>query len=474
MSIFNRRECSRPTPRSECSLTKTAGSCWGATGNEVIVQRLWALSLALCFAPQPARAQGGGNVRSVIEIGSPDFRAYPMAIPETRDQAGAKATPAMVELSDVLRFDFDIAAAFKVLDPTGYLANPAKEGIAAASINFSDWLSIGAEGLIKCAATEQGESFRVDCRFFDVASSRQLIQKTYTGSPKDARKFAHAFADEVVLQLTGQRGIFRTKIVAVRKTDTGRELWVMDMDGEGLRAVTNNGSINLLPSWSRDGQALLFTSYIRHNPNVYSIPVAGGRPQLLSGERGLNTGAAMSPDSKSVALTLSRDGNSEIYTMNPDGTNLRRLTNEWAIDSSPSWSPDGKRIAFVSSRWGDPHIFVMASDGSGVKRLTERGTYNQTPDWSPKGDLIAFTARDERNVFDIFTVNVNTKEIKRLTQDQGNNEEPSFSPDGNQIVFTSTREGKSQLWIMSVDGSKQRRISKQSGFSTPAWSPYLE
>ena len=54
----------------------------------------------------------------------------------------------------------------------------------------------------------------------------------------------------------------------------------------------DNGSINLLPSWSRSGREVLFTSYIRHNPNLYSISSAGGgTPKLLSGERGLNRAA---------------------------------------------------------------------------------------------------------------------------------------------------------------------------------------
>jgi TolB protein len=429
----------------------------------------------LAFVSANAASAQQPQTRTVIEIGNPDFRPYPIAVPEARDMAGGQASATTELVTVTLRNDFDLASIFKVLDPQSYLADPKKEGMAAASIKFSDWVSIGAEGLVKAGLTISGDTLRADFRFFDVASGRQLLQKNYgPGKLEDGRKFAHQFANEVVFYLTGQKGIFMTKILAVRKTKTGREIYVIDVDGENQRAVTANGSINLLPSWSRSGREVIFTSYIRHNPNLYSVSVEGGNPKLLSGERGLNTGGVMSPDGKKIALTLSRDGNSEIYVMNADGSNLVRLTNEWAIDSSPTWSPDGKRIAFVSARWGDPHIFVMNADGSGARRVTDRGTYNQTPDWSPRGDLIAFTARDERNVFDIFTVNPDTKEIRRLTQDQGNNEEPSFSPDGTHLVFTSTREGGSNLWACSFDGSNQKRLTKKGGFTTPAWSPYLE
>lgn len=432
--------------------------------------------LFLTASPALAFAQSSPATRTVIEIGSPDFRPYNIAVPDARELGGAPPSVTTQVVTDTLRGDFELASIFKVLDPKSFLADPKKEGMAAASIKFSDWVSVGAEGLVKSGLTISGDTVRADFRFFDVGSGRQLLQKNYgPGKLEDARRYAHQFANEVVFHLTGTKGIFTTRIAAVRKSKTGREIYVMDVDGENMRAATDNGSINLLPAWSRDGRELLFTSYIRHNPNLFSIPADGGRPKLLSGERGLNTGGVMSPDGKKIALTLSRDGNSEIYVMNVDGSNLTRLTDEWAIDSSPSWSPDGKRIAFVSARWGDPHIFVMNADGSNARRVTDRGTYNQTPDWSPKGDLIAFTARDERNVFDIFTVNPDTKEIRRLTQDQGNNEEPSFSPDGTHLVFTSTRDaGKSQVFVMSFNGTNQRRVSDKSGFTTPVWGPQAD
>lgn len=422
--------------------------------------------------PAFGQSQGDGK-RIVIRLDNPNFRPYPVAIPEARLLSKGTSKQAKT-ITDTLRWCLSLAPTFKLLDPKSYLADPDKEGLVAASIKFSDWLNVGAEGLIKAGVTQTPERIKVDFRFFDATSGRTLLSEGYSGDPKEAGALARKFADDVVNFLTGTRGVFQTRVAAVRKTKSGREIVSMNIDGSGRRRVVSNGSINLLPAWSRDGKSVLFTSYIRHNPNLFIVPEVGGKPKQLSGERGLNTGAVMSPDGKKVALTLTRDGNSEIYVMNANGSGLKRLTREWAIDSSPSWSPDGKRIAFVSSRWGDPHIFVMnADDGSQVRRITDRGTYNQTPDWSPRGDLIAFTARDERNVFDIFTVHPDTKEIRRLTQDQGNNEEPSFSPDGNLIAFTSTRERRSQVWLMALDGSNQTRITKAGGYSTPAWSPYL-
>ncbi|MBS1148303.1 MAG: tolB protein precursor, partial [Myxococcaceae bacterium] len=91
----------------------------------------------------------------------------------------------------------------------------------------------------------------------------------------------------------------------------------------------------------------------------------------------------------------------------------------------------------------------------------------------PRGDLIAFTARDERNAFDLFTVNVESGKVQRMTQDQGNNEEPTFSPNGRLIMFTTTRNGgASQLFVMTADGNNQVPLPAEKGsYSTPDWGP---
>lgn len=419
----------------------------------------------------PASSQG----REYITISDPDFRPYPMAVPEFKDMTGS-ATDQAKQAADVMRFDLEAVGVFKLLDPRSFIADPKHEGLSGASINFADWINVGAEGLIKVGVHKAGDEITMDCHLFDVATGKELIHKKYRGKPGALRSIVHRFADAVYQHFTGNPSVYFTRIVFAKRTapDT-KEVCMMDWDGHNEFCPVKNGSLNLLPSWSGDGSGFYYSSYIKGGPHLYFYDFSKRRSRVVSKRTGLNIGASGSPDGSRVALTMSKDDNSEVYALHRDGSHARRLTRDWAIDSSPCWSPDGKRIAFVSERSGNPQIYVMDADGSNVRRLTFQGNYNQTPDWSPRGDWILFNARDERLVYDIFKINPDTGEILRLTQDQGNNEHPTFSPDGNMVVFSSTRTGESKLYIMNADGTNQRLISRRKGeYTTPEWGPWTK
>ncbi len=128
----------------------------------------------------------------------------------------------------------------------------------------------------------------------------------------------------------------------------------------------------------------------------------------------------------------------------------------------------------MSSRAGNPQLYTMSASGGEPKRLTFQGTYNQTPTYSPRGTHLAFTARDERNVFDIFVIDLRTNQVARVTQDQGNNEEPSFSPNGRMLVFSTTRSGSRQLVVSNLDGTKQTVVTTGGEHSSPSWGPFVK
>ncbi|QDE92346.1 Tol-Pal system beta propeller repeat protein TolB [Myxococcus xanthus] len=423
-----------------------------------------ALLLSLLLLPVVALAQA-----PTIEISGANFRPLPVAVPAPLTQNdGAKALVAPFDSA----FSFDLTASgiLQVLDRKGFTAD-AKEGMAAASINFSRWADVGAEALVKVSLAQDGGVLRGELRLFNVGTGREDLKVSKDAPADNASLLAHRLADALYRHFTREPSPFLSRITYVRKAGTHRDVYVADWDGGNARALTKGG-INILPALSQDGSQVAFTTYRKNRPDIYVQSPGGEAKAVISGGQ-MATGAAFSPDGKRIAYSLAEGESAQVYVANADGSGARALTDTpYGLNTSPTWSPDGKRIAFVSNRGGSPQVYIMNVDGTGVRRLTFQGNYNQTPDWSPRGDLIVFTARDERNAFDLFTVSVETGKVTRLTQDQGSNEEPAFSPNGRLIVFTSTRNGGSQLYVMTADGNNQLPLRAEKGtYQTPDWAP---
>ncbi len=424
-----------------------------------------AIALLRLLAPVAASAQ-----RTYIEIGSPNFRPLPIAVAQLRADGGAGREAA--DIITTLRGDLTLSGVFDVLDPRGFLADPA-EGITAPTIRFSRWADVGADGLVKGLARKAPGELSLEIHLFEVRSGREVLTQSWRGSDGSARSLAHRAADAILQFYTREPGPFTSRVLALRRTRAGRELVAYDVDGLGSEVLYRDTGLMLLPSWRPDGRAVIFTSYRQGRPELWTLELGSRTPRRLLAVGELTTGGVYSPDGRQIAFTASQNGNSDVWVANADGTGARRLTTDPGIDGSPTWSPDGRRICFVSARTGNPHLYVMNADGSGQRRLTFQGNYNQTPRWSPRGDLIAFTARDERKVFDVFTVSPESGKIQRVTQDQGRtNEEPTWSPSGRLLAFTSDRGGRPQLIVSSPTGDRQTPITHEAAeLMTPAWGP---
>ncbi len=435
---------------------------------------LLAIALALGAAlVTPAAAQTGEGAGLGVDVNSSGLTLVQMAVPDAISLGGAPDTRGVTEaLTGTINRDLTLTGYFNLIDKAGFLADPKAEGMDP---DYKAWFNTGTQGLIKAGYRIEGTKVVVDLRLFSVdGSARITLPKPYDGpvelplEPTRIRRHAHGFVNEVIRYYTKAPGFFNSRIVVVKRVGRAKELFMVSPDGLEETQLTKSGGVNMLPAIG--GGAIYFTSFRAGGPHLFKLQ--GGKTTPFSTHKGLNTGAVLSPDGGTVAATLSKDGNAEIYLLNAaNGQIKKRVTNSWGIDTSPTWSPDGTRLAFVSDRHGSPQIWLMNADGSNQRRLTFQGDYNQTPDWSPKGDKVVFTARDERNVFDLFTVNVGTGQIERLTQNQGNNEEPTWSPDGRFIAFTSTRTGESKLYLMTADGRVQHPISTGKGeYFTPSWA----
>ena len=425
------------------------------------------LGLALLALARPARADD----RPTLVIGSPSFQPLPIAVAEFGGDPDPRVGRETVE---VVRGDLALSGLFEVLDPKGFLADPA-EGYTASSIRFTRWADVGAEGLVRARVKRDGTDQVAELHVYEVRAGRETLNQLVRAPAASPRLLGHRIADEIVRLYTRERGVFSTQIAAIRKAKGLFELVLFDADGKNPRVLLSERSILLTPAWRPDGKEILLTSYRAGRPELWSFRLAD-RAFRRVGQIPNAMGGVYSPDGSRIAFTATDGGNSDVWVMAADGTGARKLTTDPALDLSPSWSPDGKRIAFVSDRAGTPQLYLMNADGSGVRRLTFQGNYNQTPQWSPRGDLLAFTARDERKVFDVFVVSPDTGKIERVTQDQGRtNEEPTWAPSGRLLAFRSDRKGQSQLVVSDPKGDKQTPVALGVGeLSAPAWSPYVE
>ncbi|MDA0712407.1 MAG: DPP IV N-terminal domain-containing protein [bacterium] len=412
----------------------------------------------------------------MVRVEGASFRPMKIAVPEFNWQASkmqSESKNIASELNKSIRVYLEFSGVFQVLNSASFLVDPKKETLDVNSIQMKKWIDVGAEGLVKGIVNSDGDNISVDIGVYQIGTTKQSIQRKYRVSHSEIKKLALKISDDIFHFFTGESGPFMTQIVAAKATSGGKELVIMDFDGQNERPVTQNGNLNLLPTLLPDGKTVLFTSYLKKKTDLFSIGTNGQGLQLISSYPGLNIGSSSTPDGSKIALTLSKDGDSEIYLMDLKSKNLQRLTSSYGIDTSPSFSPDGKQIAFVSARSGNPHIYLMNVDGSNPKRITFQGKYNQIPRFSPRGDYIVFTARDELKKFDIFLLDLKTQKISRITQNQGDNEEATFLPGGRMVVFTSTREGGRDLFVSNLDGTYQKRITKQGKFWTPSAGPLL-
>ncbi|MFT5432278.1 MAG: tol-pal system beta propeller repeat protein TolB [Myxococcota bacterium] len=399
---------------------------------------------------------------------------FPLAVDRLADLEAGQRRGRIPDAVDAhLRGFFSVCGFFDVLPAGQNPRGAALEGATRTTIDFQSWHSSGAWAFVKGTLSRDSRKRPVltlqlfvaeEARARLMPHDRQVLKDL---DPKTIKRAVALWVDDVVTAFTGKGGVFSTRIAFAHRDSkmTPKEVYVMDVDGGNRSAITQNGSINMLPAWTPNGQ-VAYTSFQDHNPDLFV-----GKRKLSRYPR-MNSGVAFHPDGKRMALTLSKDGNAEIYISNAkSGKTIRRVTVNRAIDTSPTWSPDGKRLAFLSDRaTGLPQIFTIdLTSSEPPRRPPQVGGYNSSPDWSPTGDEIAYSAQVGGERYQIFVIDLKAGVVRRLTS-QGSNEEPSWSPDGRYIVYSSRRSGRQGLWVMSADGRFTHQISSGPGiFSTPAW-----
>ncbi|HDZ16429.1 hypothetical protein LCGC14_0675300 [marine sediment metagenome] len=422
------------------------------------------VALLMAFLPWPAHAL------LTIEITGGSESALPIAIVPF----GAEGFSAPEDISKIISNDLTSSGRFAPLPGKDLISQPHD----GEEVNFKDWRLLRSEGLLIGKVTSQdGENYDVQFQLFDVYKSQQLVGKRYRVPASGVRSLAHQIADVVYETLTGEKGIFSTRlafVTEIRNADGGKRyaLQISDADGANPRTILQSTQPIMSPNWSPDGNRLAYVTFENNKSEVYVQELSSGKRQSVASFRGLNSAPSWSPDGKKLALTLSKNGNPEIYILDLASAKLSRVThNSQAIDTEAVWMPNGKEILFTSDRGGRPQIYRVNADGGRAERVTFEGSYNASADISPDGRMMAMV-HGENGKYHIAVQDLQTGAVQVLTE-TGADESPSFAPNGSMILYATEQKGRGILAAVSVDGRIKQRLGESgSAVREPAWSPF--
>jgi TolB protein len=396
-----------------------------------------------------------------VEITGVGATQIPVALAPFRDE-----TATGVALSAIIRANLERSGAFRVIAVPPGLDERSVPDLAALR-------GQGADALVAGSATRLADG-RVDVRMrlWDSVRSTELAGQGSVVLPADLRLAAHRLSDLIHEKLTGQRGVFATRIAYVLRTGRRYTLHVTDPDGEGGQIALASPEPIISPAWSPDGKRLAYVSFETQKAVVWVQDVASGSRRVLADFRGSNSAPAWSPDGRRLVATLSRDGNSQLYLINADGSGgPQRLTVGTAIDTEAVWSPDGASVYFVSDRGGGPQVYRVPSGGGAVERITFQGDYNISPAISPDGGQLAYVSR-QAGAFRLMQLDLASGPPLPLT-DTRDDESPSFAPNGRLIVYATRSGGGDVLMTTTLDGKvKTRLLASGADMREPAWGPY--
>ncbi|HSV36077.1 MAG TPA: Tol-Pal system beta propeller repeat protein TolB [Ramlibacter sp.] len=396
-----------------------------------------------------------------VEVTGVGLTQLPIAIAPFRGEVQSPQ-----KISAIIQADLERSGQFRAIDAAGATLDETSRP------DVTPWRQKGADSLAVGSVTRLADGrFDVRFRLWDVVKGQDLGGQSYAIAAGDLRLAAHRIADFIYEKLTGEKGVFSTRITYVTKTANRYNLWVADSDGENAQSALASGEPIISPAWSANGAQIAYVSFESRKPVVYVHDVATGKRRLIANFRGSNSAPAWSPDGRTLAVTLSRDGGSQLYTIDANGGEPRRLTQSAGIDTEPVYSPDGRNIFFVSDRGGAPQIYRMPASGGSPERVTFTGSYNISPALSPDGRWLAYISRIG-GVFKLQVMELGSGTVTSIT-DTSADESPSFAPNGRLIVYATRQNGREALMTSTLDGKIKARLAGQGGdIREPDWGPF--
>ena len=426
---------------------------------------------SICESPVILRALGAAAIAGLPSAARAQFKVDVSGIGATQIPVGIapfRGQEACGQpIADIIRADLTRSGQFRTSNLGGAVLT--EQGPP----NYAAWRAQALEAVAGGSVAQEGPyRWVIRFRLWDVVKQADMGGEIYQVATGDLRLAAHRIADFIYQKLTGQRGVFATRIAYISKAGQHNfGLVVADSDGENARAALRSREPLLSPVWAPDGGSLAYVSFETGKPVVFVQDIRNGARRAVANFQGSNSAPAFSPDGRTMAVVLTLTGRSQIYLLPRTGGQPRQLMHSGSIDTEPVFAPDGRSLYFVSDRDGSPQIYVVGINGGGVRRLTFSGGYNVSPAISADRKNLAYISQQGNN-FQLWLQDLQSGNTRLLGNgtDDGH---PSFAPNG-QILLYSAREGGSEvLKTVSLDGSVRTTLAA-AGLQVrePSWGPW--
>lgn len=398
-----------------------------------------------------------------MEVSGVGLSQLPIAITNFRseDQSPQK-------ISEIVKADLERTGQFLLANTSGLVADEATRP------DFSVWRQKNTDALASGSISRLSDGrYDVRVRLWDTVKGQDLGGKSFIVVAADMRLAAHQVSDFIYEKLTGEKGVFATRISYVTKNAGRHSLWVADSDGQGAAVLLSSQEPIISPSWSPKGNQLVYVSFESRKPVVFTQMVQISQRKAVANFKGSNSAPAWSPDGQNIAVTLSRDGGSQIYVIDSEGRgDARRLTQSNGIDTEAVYSANGQSIYFVSDRGGSPQIYRMSANGGNAERVTFNGSYNISPAPSPDGRFLAYISKIGAS-YKLHVLDLSSGAVSAITN-TWSDERPSFSPNSKLILFASKQDGREVLMTTTVDGKVKTKLASPGGdIREPSWGPKI-
>ena len=358
--------------------------------------------------------------------------------------------------------------------PSGEILGGKKVGgVRGGTIDFKRFVMSKVDYLLTFGFRQREEGrVQIELRAFRTRSAELFVGRGFVVSEsKQTRVAAQRFSADFMEELTGVAGFFHSRLAFVRIRGKEREICTCTPQGDSLKPVVQGQQLMLSPSWSWDGQRIVYVQVAsdEHELKLWDREQDTVRSITLPGNTIISP--AFHPDG-SLMVSVNPEGNPDIYALEGDKLG-RAVAQSWAIDISPRFDSSGRWMSFVSSRLGNPHIFLKDLQKDSTERISYEGDYNTNSAISPSGQYIAYSRLTEEG-HRIFIHDRLRDTTRQLTHGPGNDEDPTWGPDGYFLAFASNRSGRYRIYIGSRHGDRVKEVDTGSGAAKgPDWSPKL-